>query len=106
MQLSTKSIRILQESSPFSNFFSGQIISTKDIARETKHASPMTEEKTDIIHIFEWFLDEKNTENAVVICSNLGNVIKECLSKFKLIKAAGGIVQNSENKYLLILYDI
>jgi 8-oxo-dGTP pyrophosphatase MutT (NUDIX family) len=61
------------------------------------------EEKTNINHIFEWFLDEKNTENAIVICSNLHNVIKECLSKFKLIKAAGGIVQNSENKYLLIL---
>ena len=61
------------------------------------------EEKTDISHIFEWFLNDKNTENAVVICSNLHNIIKECLSKFKLIKAAGGIVQNTENKYLLIL---
>ena len=61
------------------------------------------EEKTDISHIFEWFLNDKNNENAVVICSNLHNIIKECLSKFKLIKAAGGIVQNTENKYLLIL---
>lgn len=69
--------------------------------KEKKHR--FFDEKTDISSIFEWFLADENTENAVVICSNLHDVIKNCLSKFKLIKAAGGIVQNAENKYLLIL---
>ena len=61
------------------------------------------EENYDISSVFKWFLDDKNAENTIVVCNNIHNVIKDCLSKFKLIKAAGGIVQNTENKYLLIL---
>ncbi len=54
-------------------------------------------------HVFEEFLQTEPEKNIVVVCHRpLKAVLRECLKFFRLIKAAGGIVENSSGDKLLI----
>ncbi len=58
---------------------------------------------TDFNIVFSLFLNESSSKNMVVICKNgVKNAIKECLTFFNFLKAAGGIVSNPDNNKLLI----
>ena len=59
---------------------------------------------SDFSILFDCFFNDNNNQNFVVQYSNdIRDAIKDCLNNFRLIKAAGGIVCNTDNKYLLIL---
>lgn len=54
--------------------------------------------------LFDCFFNDDNNQNIVIICKRgIPYAIKQCLKHLKLIKAAGGIVRNTDDKYLLIL---
>lgn len=59
---------------------------------------------SDFSPLFGCFFNEDNNQNLVIVCNRgIPYAIKQCLKHFRLIKAAGGIVRNPDNKYLLIL---
>lgn len=57
----------------------------------------------DLGLVFREFLQTQPEKNIVVVCRRpLKTVLRECLKPFKLIKAAGGIVENPDGDKLLI----
>ena len=63
------------------------------------------ENNFDFSSFWDKFLNNDSDDNNAVIIypNNIKNAIRECLKRFSLIKAAGGIVRNNDNKHLLIL---